>query len=299
MEFTKATKKKAKLRATFNGPAGSGKTYTALKVATSMGGRTAAIDTEHGSLSKYGHVFDVDVLELDIFAPAQYVLAIRSAEKAGYDNLVIDSLSHAWIGKGGALEMADKATAASRSKNSFNAWGQVTPHHLDLIEAIVTSSCHIFATMRTHAEYVQQQNNGKTEITKVGTTPFQRAGMEYEFDVIGDMDMNHNMFISKSRMLDEEGNNFLDGLTFEKPGKEFAQILLDWLESGAEMPKITDEQVSTLQEWLDTTASDVPKFLEVFHIPNLKKMRPDQYPGALAMLEKKAAIMAKKAGVAA
>ena len=51
--FKKATKKQAKLRLTLDGPPGSGKTYSALELAKHLGGRTALIDTEHGSASKY------------------------------------------------------------------------------------------------------------------------------------------------------------------------------------------------------------------------------------------------------
>src|SRR5215469_17765165 len=51
--FRKAVKQNAKLRLALSGPGGSGKTYTLLKLATALGGRIAAIDTEHGSMEKY------------------------------------------------------------------------------------------------------------------------------------------------------------------------------------------------------------------------------------------------------
>ena len=53
MQFRKATKKSAKLRAGLYAPSGGGKTYTSLLLAKGLGGKTAVIDTEHGSASKY------------------------------------------------------------------------------------------------------------------------------------------------------------------------------------------------------------------------------------------------------
>ena len=96
MEFKRATKESSKLRLGLIGPAGSGKTYTALTVAKRFGGRVAVIDSEYGSASKYADLFEFDVLELKSFSPTDYVNAIKAAEQAGYDILIIVSLTHAW-----------------------------------------------------------------------------------------------------------------------------------------------------------------------------------------------------------
>src|SRR4051812_828726 len=109
MQFTKATKSKAKLRLALMGPPGAGKTWTALSVAQGLGGKVALIDTENASASKYADHFDFDTLVLTEFSPRAYVLALKAAAEAGYQSVIVDSLSHAWAGKGGALEMADTA----------------------------------------------------------------------------------------------------------------------------------------------------------------------------------------------
>lgn len=109
MGFEKATKSKSRARVGLCGPAGSGKTYTALKLASGLGEKVAVIDTEHGSASKYADEFDFDVMELDSFHPNNYIGGIKEAEKTGYDVLVIDSLSHAWVGKDGVIDLKEKA----------------------------------------------------------------------------------------------------------------------------------------------------------------------------------------------
>src|SRR5690242_478558 len=105
MPFQKAVKYQAKGRVALAGPAGAGKTMTALKLATALadGGEIAVIDTERGSASKYADLFSFDVLELDNYHPDKFVQGIHEAEHAGYAVLVIDSLSHAWNGPGGLL----------------------------------------------------------------------------------------------------------------------------------------------------------------------------------------------------
>jgi hypothetical protein len=227
-QFKKATKTQARLRLALIGPSGSGKTYTALTLAQHLGERVAVIDTERGSASKYADLFAFDALELDTFSPLTYVDAIKAAEAAGYDVLVIDSLSHAWMGKEGALEQVDRVAARSKSNNSYTAWRDVTPMHTALIDAMLQTRCHLIVTMRAKTEYVLEANSkGKMEPRKVGMAPIQRDGMEYEFDVVGDMDFDNTLIVTKSRC------SALTGAVIGKPGKELADALKAWLTDGA------------------------------------------------------------------
>ena len=123
MEFKKAQRQKAKLRLALMGTSGAGKTYSALLIAQGIGGKIAMVDTEQGSGELYSNLCDYDVCSIKPpFEPQKYIDAIKSAEKAKYDVVIIDSLSHAWAGEGGLLDMHDKATTASKSKNSYVAW---------------------------------------------------------------------------------------------------------------------------------------------------------------------------------
>jgi hypothetical protein len=228
LSFSKATKTQSRLRLALVGPSGSGKTYTALTIAQHLGKRVAVIDTERGSASKYADIFTFDVLNLDTFSPLTYVDAIKAAESAGYDVLVIDSLSHAWMGKEGALEQVDNAAKRSSSHNSYTAWRDVTPMHNALIDAMLQSKCHIIGTMRSKTEYViEEDERGKKVPRKVGMAPVQRDGLEYEFDVVGDMDLDNNFLVSKTRC------PALAGKVIKKPGKPLADTLAAWLSDGA------------------------------------------------------------------
>lgn len=226
MQFHRAERRKAKLRLALAGPAGSGKTYSALLIAFGLGGRTAMIDTERGSGDLYAHLGNYDVCSLDApFTPEKYIEAIRAAESAGYDTIIIDSLSHAWAGPGGVLDI--QGHAADKSGNSWTAWRQVTPRHNDLVDAILLSKCHIIASIRSKMDHVQTVENGKTVVKKVGMNPIQRDGMEYEFTVFMDLDLSHTASASKDRTM------LFDGQVF-KPTPETGKMLQEWLESGAE-----------------------------------------------------------------
>ncbi len=229
MPFQRATRQQARLRMAIIGPAGCGKTMTALKLATALGGRMAVIDTEHGSASHYADQFEFDSLEMTNFDPRNYVKAIGEAETAGYDVLIIDSLSHAWMGHGGALEMVDQAAKRSQSGNSFAAWRDVTPLHNQLVEAMLASKLHLIVTLRAKTEYAMEQDDKTKRMTvrKLGLAPVQRDGLEYEFDVTADMTLDNVLIVSKTRCA------ALTGKMFEKPGDDLAQIIRTWLSGGA------------------------------------------------------------------
>jgi hypothetical protein len=241
--FKRATKSQSRLRMALVGPSGSGKTYSALSIAGGLGSRIAVIDTEHGSASKYAGEFTFDTLQLGQFDPRNYIEAIQGAESEGYEVIIIDSLSHAWMGKGGALEMVDAAAKRSRSNNSFTAWRDVTPLHNALVEAMIQSRCHIIATMRSKVDYVLEPDpqSGKLTPKKVGMAPIQREGMDYEFDVVGDLDHDHNFIVSKTRC------RALDGQVINKPGQQIARTLTGWLSDGAPLAPIPDPQAQSSQ----------------------------------------------------
>lgn len=227
MQFKKATKTQAKLRLTFDGPAGSGKTYSSLLLAKHLGGRTALIDTEHGSAAKYANLFDFETLELEEFSLDTYLKAIEAAKAQGFEVLIIDSLSHAWTGKGGALEEVDRTTGASKFTGG---WRQVTPKHNRLVDAMLAFPGHVICTMRSKMAYVLvKDQKGKEVPQKVGLAPVQREGMEYEFDVVADLSVEGDVSVSKTRCPDIAGSA---GLLRHADIPKLGETLKAWLTDG-------------------------------------------------------------------
>lgn len=231
--FKKAVKSEAKLRLAIAGPSGSGKTFTALALATALaqGGPVAVVDTEHGSAAKYADIFQFDTLQMEPpFHPRRFVEAINAAAAAGYKVVVLDSLTHAWNGTGGMLDVVEEIAKRMKSPNSFAAWKDATPVQNALIDGILHAPLHVIATMRSKQEYVLQDNGrGQQVPRKVGMAPQQRDGFEYEFDVFLDMDTSNNAIVSKTRCPE------LAERVFAKPGRDVANILLKWLQ-GAPAP---------------------------------------------------------------
>jgi hypothetical protein len=240
MEIRKAERKKAKLRLGIAAPSGAGKTYSALLLAFGLGGKVGLIDTEHGSGDLYAHLGDYDIISIEApYTVAKYIQAIKAFEKAGYNTVIIDSLSHAWSGDGGLLDKQGKM--ADRGTNSFAAWRTITPEHNALVDAMLSSPCHIIATMRAKQEYVLEVNaKGKQEPKKVGMAPVQREGMEYEFTVMLDVDMQHIASASKDR------TSLFDG-QYMKITPDTGKMLLEWLEMGVAPPAFSDAEFEDSQ----------------------------------------------------
>jgi AAA domain len=246
IQIRRAQRRKAKLRLALIGPTGSGKTFSALRLAFGIGGRVGVIDTENGSADLYADLGDYDVITLEKpYTVEAYREAIAAFEDAGHEIIVIDSLSHAWQGTGGLLER--QGQIEKRLGNSFSAWREITPQHRALVEAMLTSSAHIIMTLRVKTEYVIETNEkGKQAPRKIGLAPIFRDGIEYETSVTLDIDADHRATASKDRTRLFDG--FYDLIT-ERTG----QRLRSWLEQGAEVPPPAPkpERKLTISEWLD------------------------------------------------
>lgn len=257
--FKKASKKKAKLRCAIFGPSGAGKTYTILRIAKGMGGKTAAIDTECGSMSKYASVFNFDVLELKDKTIQGYVEAINMAGEAGYNNLLIDSLSHAWQE---LLEKIDKLAKTKYRGNTWSAWSEGTPEQKLLINAILSYPGHVFATMRSKTEWTTEKtSNGKNAPVRVGLAPEQGKSIEYEFDMLLEMNTDHYCNVIKDRT-----GKFQDKI-IEKPDESFGKELVAWLNEGEEplpeKPLRTEADViEDVTEVLTTDVREAAKLIE-------------------------------------
>lgn len=227
--FMKATKRQSKLRLAISGPSGSGKTLGALMVAGGIGGRIAVVDTEHGSASLYSDRADFDVLELaPPFAPERFVEAIQCAAKAGYDCLIIDSISHEWTGAGGILDIHDRICRSGRGGNSYTAWADVTPRHNALLDAILRAPIHIIATLRSKTEYVLQDVGGKAVPRKLGMAPVQRDGLEYEFTTVLDLALDRHLATAT-----KDRTGLFDGVDPQPLSADTGKRLIDWLNTGA------------------------------------------------------------------
>ncbi|MGW3166945.1 ATP-binding protein [Streptomyces sp. NPDC001142] len=246
--FTPATREQARARIALEGPSGAGKTYTALTLATAMGNNIALIDTERGSASKYargksGQGFDFQTLQMHTYDPRDLPKALAAAASARFDVVIVDSLSHFWMGTGGMLELVDAIGKRSGGGGNFGGWKDAKPYERAMIDALLAYPGHVIVTLRTKSEWVVEEDprTRKKGVRKVGTKAEQREGLEYEFDIVGDLDQENTLVITKSRC------QALSGSVINRPGPDMAATILEWLNDGESVPDaaaLLDEAVS-------------------------------------------------------
>ncbi|MFD6425080.1 AAA family ATPase [Streptomyces sp. NPDC060198] len=232
--FAPASRETAKARIALQGPGGSGKTKTALRLAESLaaGGTIGVVDTERGSALKYapvpgrpdlgGHEFVH--LPMAFCSPENLIAAVRAAEEARLAVLMVDSWSHFWAGKGGLLARVDQESKKpGHFGGSYTAWAPVNELEQDMLDALLGFPGHVIVTMRTKNDYEME---GK-KVTKVGVKTVQREGAEYEVDVVIDMVAGTGT-VTKTRY------EPLADITVHHPGEELAEIILEQLGQGVD-----------------------------------------------------------------
>lgn len=266
----KAAKQSTWLKVALTGPSGSGKTYTALRIAHGLNAQhpeapIVLIDTENGSANVYGEepnpdggAFDFYHIDLSIlpgkYNPKNYLDALHAARNAGAKVVIIDSLSHAWFGEGGVLDIVDRAQHTTRNgrNDKFSAWRDATPIQNQLMETLLGFPGHLICTMRTKTEY--EVVNG--ERRKVGLAPVQRDGVEYEFSVVIDMNEHHVGYVTKSRIA------AIADRSFQRPGREIVEAITEWMQAPTVTLMFADrlERVG-LRESDGFTEANVDRFL--------------------------------------
>lgn len=233
MPFVEATKESCKLRAAVFGPSGSGKTYTSLRIATGIGGKIGVIDSERRRARKYSDRFKFIVNDLEAKDITAYTQAMHEAAQAGIECLIIDSLSHSWDM---LLQEIDRLAASRFRGNSFQAWSVGTPKQMQFIDTILAYPGHVICTMRSKTEWLveKDEQTGKSKPTRVGLAPKQGKDIEYEFDFLLEMALNHS-----GNVLKDNSGKYQDQV-IELPGEDLGRDLALWLSDGAprvEQPK--------------------------------------------------------------
>src|SRR6188768_727705 len=246
MLLTRATRKKSKLRLNLSGPAGSGKTYSALLMAKGLIGswdKIAVIDTENGSASLYSHLGDFNTIDLQPpYTPERYNEAIDACISGGIECIILDSSSHEWSGTGGCIEINEKLAQSKFKGNTWSAWSQTTPRHDSFVNKVLQAPVHIITCTRSKMETVMTDDK---KVKKLGMKDIQREGWEYELTVSLNIDRDTHM-----AMASKDRTNLFEGkdpfVITEKTGK----AILKWCETGVEATKkLTNQDAEFYTEW--------------------------------------------------
>ena len=200
------------------------------------------------------------------FEHTKYIDAIHVAEQHNMEVIVIDSLSHAWSGEGGALDKQGKV--AARTGNSYTAWREITPEQNRLMDSMLQSKCHIIANLRAKTDYVQEKNeHGKTMVKNVGMGLVYRDQLEYEFTTVFMLDADHIANATKDRTGMFSGKYFV--IT-----PDTGALMYGWLQNGGNpnadksaaeanlnVKKASKQKEPVSNELLDELPVDEPAFV--------------------------------------
>lgn len=214
------------------GASGSGKTYSALRLASGMlaklmelgqgkNGKILLANTEASRGRYYANEFKYDIVDMVApHSPERYVELIDYVVKQDYPILILDSSSHEWEGKGGCLELHQQAGG------TFQSWAKVTPRHDKFIQAIADSPIHLIATMRGKDQYeIEKSESGKSNVKKLGVGAQQRNGFEYEFTATFSIDKS-------LATVQKDNTHIFEGSSGEVLSEAFGKKIIEWANSG-------------------------------------------------------------------
>lgn len=179
--FRPASRENVGLLIALAGASGSGKTFSALRLARGLAGdgKIAFIDTEARRALHYADRFDF--LHADMrppFRPARFVEAIRAAEDAGASVVIVDSMSHEYDGEGGIIDWADEL-AANGVKSPGN-WKDPKLAHKKVMNALLQMRAHLIFCLRADEKIEIIREGGKTQVRPLGWMPICEKRFMFE-----------------------------------------------------------------------------------------------------------------------
>lgn len=247
-QFKPAVRTQVYLKILIKGPTNGGKTFGALHIADGLApGKVALADSEHDRSLFYSDVVPFQHGRIENFHPKTYIAVINAAVAAGFEVLVIDSLSHCWLDVLARKDAYDKANPRS---NQWTNWALFGEEWDELLRTILESPIHIICTARAKMAHEQVEQNGRKQVVKLGLAPQLRDNTEFEFalafDVETTTDNRHPAQVSKDNT----------GL-FSEPGKVWdltdgtvPALLRQWMSTAKEIERPTPETQKAIDDAL-------------------------------------------------
>lgn len=249
MSFVKAEAKQARLRMALYGPAGSGKTFTALLFAEGLakhrGKRIAVIDTERtgGGTDFYARkrpsrvhpeAFDFDAVYTRSLATV--LEEIKAIDTSKYGVIVIDSISSLWDA---AIEAVENRTSIGTIK--MQDWGKVKKPYKELINLLMTIDADVILCGRQKNVFEEDESG---ELRKSGVTLKAEGETAYEPQICARMevrtDSKRTTMATYLLFAEKDRTGVLAGRTISNPGYETIEPVVALL--GDEHPVVESDE---------------------------------------------------------
>jgi len=198
--FTEVSRAQSKASIVIQGLSGKGKSGLALLIGIILAGgdwsKLFALDTENRSLNlfegiassigiMFGKFRKFDLLKTHGYKPSHFVGAKEAAVAQGAAVFVQDSISHAWNGPGGVLQLVSKKESENTRLNKYNAWGdpEVVFEKDSIFEMIRDSEIHMISTVRLKEKHALQEG----KVVSLGDQQIQMPDLKYEPDLVLEM----------------------------------------------------------------------------------------------------------------
>jgi hypothetical protein len=301
ISFRPAVRENVSLLIGLAGSSGSGKTYTAMRLAKGIAGDKpfAVIDTEAGRAKHYADAFRFDHADIKApFRPSAYADAIAAADAAGYAAIVVDSMSHEWAGEGGILDWQEEEFQRLGGKDSVKmlSWSKPKQAHKKMVGQLLQLRAHLILCFRAEEkiDMVKVEENGKTK-TKIvpkegpggfkGWLPICEKNLPYEltasFLLLADAPG-----VPKPIKLQEQHRPLfpLDKPITEESGRRIAE----WAAGGAKParaaatgPLVTEGQVADLTALAQEKEVSLDSLRKKVGVERLEQLSAEAYPRAV------------------
>jgi hypothetical protein len=292
MAFRKAAAKQAAIKMGLYGPAGSGKTFTALLVAEGLakatGKRIAFVDTEHGTdfyskavgeRQKHPEAFDFDALYTRSLTETTRELKLLKVEDYGV--AVIDSITHMW-------EAARAAYSGKQTRIGtipMHAWGSIKKPYKELVTFLLNSPWHVLICGRQGNEYAEDEEG---ELKHVGVKMKAEGETPYEPHILVRMEAirpSSKAMAVPTAFIEKDRTGVLAGKAIAWPnfenlgapilrllGGEQAQMPDDDLTAAQDAEAVSDAQVQKSQRSAELLRQFKGQFLLANAVEDVEKI---------------------------
>ncbi len=168
----------------------TGKTLSALRLAAGIEpdpAKRMLLDTEGGQRGRaYVDHIDGGYLYAHLtrpFTPERYAEAINEIEARGVNLLVIDSISHAWFGEGGILDMVEVAN----EKNDMAKWARPKRRLAKMTGRLLSSDLHVILCSRAKQPLIEEFVDGRKKLVPGPVVPIQEKSLRFDMTIMAQM----------------------------------------------------------------------------------------------------------------
>ena len=277
------------------GSSGSGKTYTAMRLASGIAGDKpfAVIDTENRRALHYADAFKFEHAELRApFRPDAYAEAITAADSAGYPVIVVDSMSHEWAGDGGILDWQEEEFQRMGGRDSVKmaAWIKPKAGHKHMVTKLLQVRAHLILCMRAEEKIdMVKGDDGKMKLVpKVGPAGFKgwlpicEKNLPYELTASFLLTADAPGVPKPIKLQEQHRALFpLDQPITEESGRAIAA----WAAGGTEY--ITEEQAAAIETRCADNGIPIEKLKAAAKVDSLTKITASRYAAAMKWIDGK------------